>query len=185
MSRLIKSNVICGDKLLDGEGTLVCDLLTDGSNVIKLNELNSFKRIISVGGGNKISKGVGTNNLLEILYPTLYQSYLNEEEVEWRYMRKILIFKQLIDENNRPYVRCECLIYTIEGLLNYQCKADEAYYGLYSYITDIPPESCDCVLQIDYEDESDITFVVENKIIPTDAEPYKLYTITFPIGTII
>lgn len=45
MSRLVKTNVICGDKVVDGKGTLVCDLLSDGNQFIKVEELSGTNGI--------------------------------------------------------------------------------------------------------------------------------------------
>ena len=64
MARLVKTNVVCADKIVDGRGVITCDLLTDGESVIKINELGGEK-IISCNGKEVFSPSDSSTTLLE------------------------------------------------------------------------------------------------------------------------
>ena len=65
MSRLIKSNVVCGDKIMDRKGALVCNLLSDGEYFIKVSDL--AKKYIRKVKDKEVVRGDGSTSLFHLL----------------------------------------------------------------------------------------------------------------------
>ena len=77
MSRLIKSSVVCADKIVDGKGTMVCDLLSDGEYFISpVNaEYAGTKRIKAIiytdenadRGTTELKRGDDTTSIYDLI----------------------------------------------------------------------------------------------------------------------
>ena len=77
-SRLIKSNVICGDKIVDGNRTVVCDLLTDGEIKVNVSDLllnNEKDDTNNIDPGNDTNNNIDPGNDTNINTPTEYKLF--------------------------------------------------------------------------------------------------------------